>query len=796
MINLKFPRGIFILFACLLTLTLQAQIIYTTAGNGRYSYSGDGGPASMAQLFSPTGIKFDGAGNFYVVDDSNNVVRRIDAGGIIHEFAGTGNPGYLGDGAAATAASINYPFFLTVGNNGLVFIADRGNCVIRKVDSFGVIETVAGNGVCGYSFDNVPATGAKLNNPNGVVFDGSGNYYVADNLNHRIRKIDATGVITTIAGTGIGGYNGDEIVATAAQLNNPTDIAFDAHGNLFIEDDANFRVRKIDTSGIIHTIAGNGFMGLTGDGGPATIAEIWEAKGIAIDNSGNIYFTQRNGHNVRRVDTNGIITNIAGIGTAGFSGDGGPATAAMLNGPIDLTFDASGNLYISDNANNRIRRVDVSGMITTWAGTGLTNYSGDGGPASTAELNYPGSVALDHAGSYYIADRGNSCLRKVSGSTGGISTFAGSPLHFGFGGDGGPATAASMAYPINVAVNPAGDIVFCDSGNSVMRKVSGTTGGITTIAGNALLGAGFSGDYGPATAAQISNSCSVAFDSTGDMYLLDGGNACLRKVSGTTGVITTIAGTPGFVGFGGDGGPATLAKLNNPTAIAIDSLGNIYIADGGNSCLRKVSGTTGGISTIAGIPTIPGATGDGSAATAATLNFPTGVAVLSSGKIFIADASNSTMRVISPAGVIHTVAGTGVAGFNGDGPCTTVELNRPRGLCFDPMNNCYVADAMNNRIRYIDYSVLDADLSEKDLTHQLNISPNPASQTTTILALRASNEACVVYVFDLTGREVGHNTGMLNQQIEIQTGELSEGVYMLKVVSKSEIHSGKLVVLR
>jgi DNA-binding beta-propeller fold protein YncE len=286
------------------------------------------------------------------------------------------------------------------------------------------------------------------------------------------------------------------------------------------------------------------------------------------------------------------------------------------------------------------------------------------------------------------------------------------------------ATLAQIFNPTFIAINPSGDIVFCDSGNAVLRKVSSTGGVISTIAGNFSLGAGFSGDGGAATAARIGSNCTFCFDAAGNMFISDGDNHCIRKVSSAGGMITTIAGTPGVPGFAGDGGMADTAMFNHPAGIAIDASGNLYVADAGNNVLRKVSSTGGVITTIAGTPMVAGFSGDGAAATAAKLHHPYGVAVTSSGsEIFLADQANSRMRYISSTGSIFTVVGTAIAGFNGDGACATTEIDSPQGVCIDTLHNCYIADRNNNRIRYIDYHLEVYRVSEQSV---VDLYPNPS----------------------------------------------------------------------
>jgi len=329
--------------------------------------------------------------------------------------------GYVGAGGAADQAKLYNPSGVAVDASGNLYIADTSNNCIRQVDTSGIIETVAGDGTEGYSGDGGPATEAKLRWPRGVAVDASGNLYIADTSNHCIWQVDTSGIITTVAGDGIEGYSGDGGPAVQASLFDPRGVAVDASGNLYIADSYNSCIRKVDMGGIITTVAGNGTYGYSGDGGPATEAKLRYPYGVAVDASGNLYIADLTNHCIRQVDTSGIITTVAGDGTHGYSGDGGPATEAKLSYPRGVAVDASGNIYIADMTNNCIRQVDTSGIITTVAGDGTHGYSGDGGPTTEAKLCSPCGVAVDASGNIYIADRWNSCIRKVGYS----STFAG-----------------------------------------------------------------------------------------------------------------------------------------------------------------------------------------------------------------------------------------------------------------------------------------------------------------------------------------------------------------------------------
>ena len=656
----------------------QAQIITTVAGTDPV-FPSAGVPALAAPLKTPSGVAVDGGGNIYITDPGNNIVARVSPNGILTVVAGNGRRGFSGDGGPATSASLNDPSGLALDAAGSLYIADLLNNRIRKV-SGGTITTVAGNGTDIFSGDGGPATKAALFNPHGVALDAAGNLYIADTGFNLIRKVSG-GTITTVAGNGVYGFSGDGGPATNASLGSPSGVALDNVGNLYIADFVNARVRRI-SGGTITTVAGNGTGTFSGDGGSATSASLSGPTGVALDAAGNLYIAEL-GSRIRKV-SNGTITTVAGNGVNGFSGDGGPATNASLNVPNGPAVDAAGNIYIADSNNQRIRKVS-GGTITTVAGNGTGGFSGDGGPATSATLYDPNFAVLDEAGNLYIADYYNQRIRKVSSGT--ITTVAGNGTA-GFSGDGGPATSAALYYPSGIAPDPAGNLYIADLYNHRIRKVSDGT--ITTIAGTGT--ASFSGDGGPAISAALSYPDGVALDSAGNLYISDSGNNRIRKVSG--GTITTVAGN-GTSGSSGDGGPATIASIHNLAGVALDAAGNVFITE--YSRVRKVSGGT--ITTVAGNGT-SGYSGDGGPATSAAVD-AFGVALDAAGNLYIADALYNLIRKVS-GGTITTVAGTGVLGFSGDGgPAATAAFDNPHGVAIDTVGNLYIADTGNNRIREV-----------------------------------------------------------------------------------------------
>jgi sugar lactone lactonase YvrE len=403
----------------------------------------------------------------------NNYSSAIDNGAGI-SFIQTGI-------ACNTLNSLYVWAYNDCGKSSHIILTGATSPCVNNCIGNGLISTVAGSGSTypsgSYGGDGGPATNAQLQWPIGVAVDCSGNVlYIGDTYNNRIRKVSlTTGIITTIAGTGTGGYNGDGIFATAAEINFPTEIALDNSGNIYISDLSNNRVRKVDVStGIISTLAGNGTAGFSGDGGPATSASLNGPFGVAVDNSGNIYIAETNNHRIRKVTVStGTISTISGTGVGTYNGDGIPATSASLSQPIALTVDATGNVYIAEWSGARARKITAStGLISTIAGGNGFGESGDGGPATSAQMMTPEGIALDSYGNVYISDENGRQVRKVNISTGIISTVAGvDAWHVSYNGDGIPATNAYMWDNTEICFDGAGNLYIADPGNNRIRKV-------------------------------------------------------------------------------------------------------------------------------------------------------------------------------------------------------------------------------------------------------------------------------------------------------------------------------------
>lgn len=666
----------------------NAQLISTVAGGG----VGDGGSAINAPVASPESVFIDPAGNLYIADRDNRRIRKVDVTtGIITTVAGTGVNSFSGDNGPAIDATLSRPAGVTVDNAGNVYISDPGINRVRKVTAAtGIITTVAGGG--SVDANNQPATSVMLSVPSGVAVDGAGNLFIAES--HRIRKVaSGTGIISTIAGDGTPGFNGDNQPATAAKLNAPSSIAFDTAGNLLIADSGNIRVRKISiTTGIITTVAGNGNSTFSGDNVVANVSPLGGPSGIAVDGNDNLYIADQNTRRIRKVTAaTGIMTTVAGREFSGFNGDNQIGTSASLSTPRGVATDATGNVYIADQSNNRIRLVTAAtGIITTVAGNGTDAYTDGILLATSAALRGPTDVVFDGAGNFYIADSGNQRVRKVTAATGIISTIAGTGVD-GFNGDNQSAAAASLWDPKGIALDTDGNLYIAEQTSRRIRKVNAITGVISTVAGGGAVYDPYN-DNIPAVNATLLGPSGVAVDSFGNLFIAEYFGGRIRKVSAATGVITTVASIGGYT-----------------RSVAVDSVGNLYVSNEILARIYRVDAATGMVTTIAGVGN-GGFSGDNGPATNAELSYPSSVAFDADGSLFIADALNSRIRrVAAGTGIITTVAGTGSQGFAGDGgDAKSALLTYPRGLAFDSGGNLYIAEEVNGRIRKIIPSVPSA----------------------------------------------------------------------------------------
>ncbi|WP_408641509.1 hypothetical protein [Spirosoma telluris] len=496
--------------------------------------------------------------------------------------AGNGTSGFSGDGGPATSAQLQSPGAVAVDTAGNLYIADTNNNRIRKVDVNGTITTVAGNGAYQFNGDGGVAVNTTLSFPSDVAVDATGNLYISDTYNNRIRKVDTNGIITTVAGNGTAGFSGDGGLAVNAIIGSITGIDIDASGNLYIADQNNSRLRRITSDGMITTVAG----GFTGDGGNATNAFFRKLSPstpttLTVDTKGNVYVMDRFGNRLRKVSPNGIITTVAGTGAYGYSGDGGPAVEAQLQHPRGVGLDSTGNLYFVDQFNTRLRRIATNGTITTIAGNGKIEFIENRTNTSSADYYNPSGMAVSKSGIAYVPT--SKCILKIT-TSGVISIVAGTTASAGYSGDGGLAINAELNNPTAVALDKDENLYIADSFNNRVRKVD-ANGIITTVVGSSL--PGYGGENILATNSPVHSPYGIAFDASGIMYISETGYPRVRKVD-RDGIITTVAGN-GVAGFSGDGALSINSSLSLPTGITTDAAGNLYIADAGNRRIRKIT---------------------------------------------------------------------------------------------------------------------------------------------------------------------------------------------------------------
>lgn len=659
--------------------------ITTIAGGG----TGEGIPARFAPLSLPTALAVDGDGNIYVADTVHNKILKIDPAGNAHTFAGTGEGDFGGDGGPAVNAELLRPEGLAADGYGNLFVSDTGNHRARKVDAAGIITTVAGLGVAAYAGDGLHASLASLSEPDGLAVAPDGSLLIADSGNHVVRRIDPSGTITTIAGIGLPGAGPDHISARLSALNRPSSVLVTQDGSIYIADTFNHRVRRINSDGSIITVAGNLSPGFSGDGGPAHQASLRFPETLAMSSSGLLIGDSLN-RRVRLVDSAGVISTVAGNGSKGLSGDGGPALSAAISGVSGMVALDDGAFIFSDATNNRIRRVARDGIIDAFAGSGEATFVGDGLHATDVPLLSPTDAVKLPNGDLLIVEAAGHRVRAVSAGTGVISTFAGSGVK-GFNGDGGAASAARLASPSRLAVGPDGSVYISDSNNNRVRRVD-LSGNITTVAG----GGSFVSASVTATSASLLMPSGIDFDEDGNLYIADAGRHRIVKVD-PSGWMTVIAG--GSPGFAGDNGPATSARFQTPTGLDVAPDGSIYIADHFNHRIRRIS-PDGIITTVAGT----GAScyyGEGGPATDACLSYPAGV-VATGGGFLISDAGNHRIREVDELGIIRTIVGNGYYGSSGDGKAASeAALMFPVDLSIDASGNLLICDSQGGRTRLV-----------------------------------------------------------------------------------------------
>src|SRR5579864_1312162 len=519
------------------TAAASGPIIQTYAGTD-WTFQADGQPALKAPLGSINDLTFDAAGNLYIADALNYQAYRVDTNGILRVAAGNGFDNGSVTGVDARKSPIGPPTAVAVGPDGNLYLGT--GFTLPRITPDGILNKFAGINQGTFSGDGGPAANAGIQGPYGIAFDSMGNLFFSDHFSHRVRRIDTNGIITTVAGNGQKGFGGDNGPALGASLNFPAGIRFDAAGNLYIADNFNDRIRKLDTKGTITTFAGGGTA--IQDNVPATQTLLSNPVALDFDSAGNLYILEQNGARVRKVAPDGTITTVAGTGVAGFSGDGGPAIKAQFNGPLALKVDAAANIYIGDANNGRVRRFTPGGNITTVAGNGLFRFSPDGAPATLSFLKNPIRAAIGPGGRVYINDAGDARIRRVE-ADGTLTTIAGTGAAIFTPGQGPyPAASTSISFPDGMAFDAQGSLYFVES--SQVRRVT-PDGVMTTYAGG---GTQSPGNEGPAASAKLNFPSGLAFDRAGNLYITETfAGSGIRKVT-PDGIIHAFAGngSPGL----------------------------------------------------------------------------------------------------------------------------------------------------------------------------------------------------------------------------------------------------------
>ena len=740
----------FLIILCLYNTIITAQTVSTLT------------PISVS-FHTPQAITLDALGNMYVADTNNNKIRKITAAGVVSTLAGSGSFGSAN--GIGTVASFNFPTGIAVDASGNVYVADSFNNKIRKITSAGIVSTLAGSITNASGNLDGTGTAATFNSPKGVAVDASGNIYVADSFNHKIRKITPAGLVSTFAGSGSNGSaDGTGILATFSY---PTGLAIDASGNIYVADQGNDEIRKITAAGVVTTLAGSAGHVYPGSAdGIGTAARFDDPSGVAVDASGTVYVADTLNHKIRKITTAGVVSTLSGSYVSSSIIDGA-AMDAKFDNPFGVAVDASGNVYVADSDHHVIRKITTTGMVSTLAGSGSIG-SADG--TGVISLNAPSGIAVDTKGNMYVTNTGNCKIRKIN-TAGMVSSFVGS------GADGsadGIGTTTSFKSPYGIAVDVSGNIYVADTYNHKIRKIT-TTGVVNTLAGSGAQG---SAD-GVGAIASFNTPSSIAVDISGNVYVVDRGNHKIRKIT-AAGVVSTLAGSIDNTS-GNTDGTGTAASFNSPYGVAVDVSGNVYVADTNNYKIRRIT-AAGVVSTFAGSGTPGSADGTG---TVASFISPYGVTIDVSGNVYVTDMANNKVRKITVTGMVSTLAGSGSTG-SADGIGITASFNTPEGIAVDTSGNLYIADTNNNIIRKISHSLITADFK---MDSNLKIYPNP---TTALLHIQTPNNISIdnVIIVDLTGKKMLEQTQNTSQ---IDVARLAKGMYIIEAFSGEEKFSSKFM---
>jgi sugar lactone lactonase YvrE len=719
---------------------LLAQIANIRLYSEEYMFTtlaGSGGPAAIdgpgasARFNSPEAVALDAAGNLYVADSFNETIRKIASNSAVTTVAGFATVRGADDGTGADAR-FDLPAALVLDTTGNIYVADQNNHLVRKITPDGLVTTLAGFAGRAGTNDGV-GLAARFNFPGALAIDPAGNLYVADTFNHTIRKMTAAGEVSTFAGSpgASGSQNG---TGGAARFNFPSGLAFGNEGKLYVADTANHVIRTISTNAEVTTLAGA--VGQPGSSdGPGNLPRFNEPQGLATDSSGNLYVADSFNHTIRKVSPGGFVSTLAGNAAQPdpnrpfISFADGTGSAARFKYPYGVAVDSTGNIYVADRGNDAIRRITPEAVVSTVAGSRQTGS--DDGPGSVARFRHPTGAAVDKSGSLFVVDGDNNTIRQISPS-GIVTTIAGLPGESG--NVDGTGSDARFTGPRKLAFNAAGDLFVADTGNSTVRKLTKTPAGawnVTTFAGQPG-SPGF--NDGPAASAQFKSLYDIAIDAGDNLYIADKDNQVIRKIT-PDGTVSTRAGQVGVTGAAD--GQGDQAQFNLPYGIAVDrSSGVIYVADTLNQTIRKIT-STGLVSTLAGQAGMIG--NDDGLGSLARFSAPYGVAIDGEGNIYVADYFNNLIRKVTPAGLVTTIGGRfefDPEGYllNGssDGLGRAARFFNPKGITVSGTGTVYVADSWNNAIRIgttnfcPDQPIVDEAVALVGIRRQLDTQPQTA----------------------------------------------------------------------
>lgn len=724
--NSIFKLSLIVFILSFLSLSSYGQEVSTLAGK---SNDADG-PADQANFGSPNAVVVDAQGNLFVADITNHKIRKITPQGIVSTLAGSGFPGYK-DGIG-TDALFNAPTGLAIDKDGNIFVGERNGCKVRKVTPQGVVTTVAGSNSSGI-VDGIGAL-AKFYQPIGLVADGSGNVYVADY--NVVRKISPDGTVSTIAGSGNGFQDGPGATAKFKEL---TGITIDSQGNLYVVDNGNNRIRKITTQGEVSTYAGS-TSGI--ENGDISVATFSRPYGITIDQEGNMFISEETSFSIRKISTTGEVSTHAGNG--GFGSTDGPASGASFNYPHGIAEDGSGNIYVADLSNKKIRKISSEGIVSTVAGVGqVDNNAAVDGQGLLARFSMPAGTVTDAKGNIYVAERGR--VRKIT-PAGKVTTLAGSG---NTGNSDGTGTNARFGRLTGIALDATGNVFVSDVDFHTIRKIT-PEGVVSTFAGN------YSGyTDGNGIDASFYYPSALAFDAAGNLFVTDQKNYCIRKIT-PNGDVSTFAGinTAGY-----QDGNGTDARFGETSGIVIDKEENIFVVDKSNNCIRKIS-PQADVTTFAGSRAQGSANGTG---IKASFYSPYGICLDASGNLYVTQVGpevgteNQFIRKITPSAVVTTLAGSGQRG-NIDGPGASARFNYPSGITVDTNYNIYIADQYNNLIRKIflpnEIQVMHADTELVSGVAKVDLGTVKVGTSSTAFSFNILNEASALKPVALLGKPV------------------------------------------